>query len=79
MVPKLRSSPLTAGFLDSVNIGAVGVMIAVTIALGKSVLVDWISWVIQVTSVGTTLGIKKANALWIVLGGAILGYMLRFY
>jgi chromate transporter len=79
VVPKLRSSSLTAGFLDSVNIGAVGIMIAVTISLGRSVLVDWRSWVVLVISVGVTFGVKKVNALWIVLGGAILGYMLRFF
>ncbi len=79
MVPKLRSSPLAAGFLDSVNIAAVGIMTAVTFALGKSVLVDWRSWVILVVSVGITFGVKKANALWIVLGGGILGYVLRFF
>ena len=79
LIPKLRKSPLTAGFLDSVNIGAVGIMTAVLIDLAKSVLVDWKSWVILVISIVITFGVKKANALWIVLGGAILGYMLRFF
>lgn len=79
LIPKLRKSPLTAGFLDSVNTGAVGIMIAVTISLGRSVLVDWRSWLILVISVGVIFGVKKVNALWIVLGGVILGYMLRFF
>jgi len=59
LVPKLRKSSLAAGFLDSVNIGAVGIMIAVTIKLGNAVLVDWRSWIIAILAIGFTFGLKK--------------------
>lgn len=76
IVPKLRKSKLAAGFLDAVNIAAVGIMIAVTIRLGQDILVDWRSWLIAITSILLTFFIKKLNVIYIVLGGAILGYLL---
>lgn len=76
IVPKLRKSRLAAAFLDAVNIGAVGIMIAVTFELGKSVLVDWKAWVICWLSIVIFFGFKKIGAVWIVAGGAILGYIL---
>ncbi|GJM31605.1 MAG: chromate transporter [Saprospiraceae bacterium] len=79
IVSKLRQSLLAAGFLDAVNIGAVGIMIAVTINLGQEILVDWKAWLIALASVVVTFTIKKVNALWIVIGGAILGYLLLMF
>ena len=76
LVPKLRKSPLAAGFLDAVNIGAVPIMIAVTYRLGEEILIDWRAWVIAVLSIGITRLVKKVNALWVVIGGALLGYLL---
>lgn len=75
-VPKLRKSPLAAGFLDAVNIGAVGIMAAVTFRLGTDILVDWRAWLIAGLSILVTFAIKKVSALWIVVGGALLGYLL---
>lgn len=79
IVPKLRKSPLAAGFLDAVNIGAVGIMIAVTYRLGAEILVDWKSWTIAVLSIAVTFYFKKINAFWIVIGGAIFGYTLTLF
>lgn len=78
IVPKLRKSALATGFLDAVNIGAVGIMVAVTYRLGEDILMDWKSWTIALLSIAVTLAIKKVNALWIVIGGAILGYVLNY-
>ncbi|MCM4157321.1 chromate efflux transporter [Gramella sp. AN32] len=76
IVPKLRNSALAAGFLDAVNIAAVGVMIAVTIKLGEAVLTDWRAWLIAILSIVITFTFKKVNVVYIVLGGALLGYLL---
>ncbi len=77
LVPKLRKSPLAAGFLDAVNIGAVGIMVAVTINLGRDVLIDWVAWVIALASIGVTFFVKKISVFWIIIGGAVLGYLLK--
>lgn len=76
IVPKLRKSAMAAGFLDAVNIGAVAIMVAVTFRLGGEILVDWRAWAIAVLSIAVTFTFKKVNAFWIVIGGAVLGYVL---
>lgn len=76
IVPKLRKSVLAAAFLDAVNIGAVAIMIAVTYRLGDEILLDWRAWLIAILSILITFLVKKMNALWIVSGGALLGYLL---
>lgn len=77
VVPKLRKSALAAAFLDAVNIGAVGVMIGVTIRLGEEVLTDWRAWFIALLSIAISFSWKKASSLYIVVGGAVLGYVLH--
>ena len=76
VVPKLRKSVLAAGFLDAVNVGAVGIMVAVTYRLGADVLIGPKAWAIAILSIGSTFAFKKVNAVWIVLGGAVAGYLL---
>lgn len=76
IVPKLRRSPLAAGFLDAVNIAAVGIMIAVTFGLGMDILIDWRGWLIAILSILITFLIKKISAIYIVIAGALLGYLL---
>jgi chromate transporter len=78
-VPKLRSSAVASGFLDSVNIAAVALMIVVSIRLGQDILIDWKAWFIALLSIGVTLIYKKVSAFWIVIGGAILGYVFTLF
>jgi chromate transporter len=78
-VPKLRSSAVASGFLDSVNIAAVALMIVVSIRLGQDILIDWKAWIIALLSIAVTLIYKKVSAFWIVIGGAILGYVLTLF
>lgn len=76
LVPKMRQSKLLGYFLDSVNVAAVAVMVAVLFAMGKDTLTDWRGIVIAVFSIVLTFGTKKINAMWIVIGGAIMGFVL---
>ena len=76
IVPKLRKSKPLSAFLDAVNIGAVAVIIAVCFEMGKHSLSDWRSIVILVTSLIVVFGLKKLNSAYIVIGGAVLGYLL---
>lgn len=77
-VPKLRKSKVMGAFLDGVNIGAIGVMAAVTVELSRNVLVDWKTWLIALASVLLIFVFKKLNTTWIVLGSAVTGYVLSF-
>lgn len=75
IVPRLRQSPWSRAFLDSVNVAAVALMVWVLLQIGRSTLIDWQAWLIAI--VATILAIRfKLNAAWLVLGGAVAGYLL---
>ena len=76
LVPKMRNSKFLGYFLDSVNIAAVAVMLAVLFVLAKDTLINWRTVLIAAISAVLMFGVKKINVIWIVLGGAILGYLL---
>ena len=77
VVPKLRQSALLSSFLDAVNASAVGLMLAVTINLGRSSLTNWQAIAIFLMIAGLLFLTKgKVNALWLVLLGGVAGYLL---
>lgn len=75
IVPKLRKSKFLSKFLDAVNISALAVMLVVALKLGDEVLIDLQTWIIAILSLIVFFTIKKINAAYIILGGAILGYL----
>jgi chromate transporter len=75
LVPKLRNSNFLSKLLDAVNVSALAVMLVVAVTLGGEVLIDWSSWTIALLSIVALFTIKKINAAYIILGGAILGYI----
>jgi chromate transporter len=77
LIPKLRGSPIARSFLDGVNSGALGLMLAVCIALGASNLTSAAGWIIFGLA-AVVLVIWKLNAAWIILGGACLGWLFSF-
>jgi len=83
LIPKLRKSKISAAFLDAVNVAAVAVMVVVTIMLAKDVfyneslnLVDWRAILISCLSVYVFFFVKKVSVVWLVFGGAVLGWLL---
>lgn len=83
LIPRIRKSTYLSKFLDSVNASAVAVMFVVGIKLGVEVLADtvyginWRTTLIAVLSAVALLRIKKINSAYIVLGGAVMGYLLK--
>jgi chromate transporter len=75
-IPKLRKSKWASAFLDSVNVSAVGLMAAVVLKLGYATLVNWQSWVIALAATVAVFTLRKLNSAWLVLGGAVLGYLM---
>lgn len=84
LIPKLRNSKFFSRFLDAVNVSALAVMLVVAVQLGKEILIDpaggiiWQTTVIALLSTAAFFTIKKINAAYIILGGAVLGYLLNF-
>jgi chromate transporter len=77
-VPRLRKSPWTSAFLDGANAAAVGLMVAVTWQLGVSSIVDAVT--AGLALVAAVLLIRfKVSSVWLVLGGAIVGYTWRLF
>jgi len=75
IVPRLRQSPWSSAFLDSVNVAAVALMGWVLVQIARSTLIDLQAWLIA--TVATILAIRfRLNAAWLVLGGAVVGYLL---
>jgi len=79
LIPKLRKSNFFSKFLDAVNVSALAVMLVVAVQLGSEVLINWKSWIIALLSVAALFAIKKINAAYIILGGAVLGYIFYLF
>ncbi|MEX2472667.1 MAG: chromate efflux transporter [Gemmatimonadota bacterium] len=75
LIPRLRESAWLSAFLDAVNVSALALMVAVTIQLGVAVLVSWPAWVIALAA-GVLVVRFRTNAVWLVLGGALVGRAL---
>jgi chromate transporter len=79
VVPKLRNSKIFSVFLDAVNVSALAIMFVVTVKLGMEVLITWQPVLIALLSAAAFLYFRKINSAYIVLGGAILGYLLNLF
>ncbi|WP_411030438.1 chromate efflux transporter [Spongiimicrobium sp. 3-5] len=78
LIPKMRKSKIIGVILDVVNVAAVALIIAVCIEMAKDTLTDWRTILIVVSSLVVVFVFKKLNSAFIVLGGAIIGYVLTF-
>jgi chromate transporter len=76
LVPRLRASPGAAAFLDGVNAASLALMTVVTLQLGRAALVDLPTALIALVAVVLVLR-WKINATWLVLGGALVGYVVH--
>ena len=78
LIPKMRKSKVLGYFLDSINVAAVAIMLAVVITMSKQTLVDWQAALIAILSGILIFGFKKVSVMWVLIIGAILGYLLAF-
>jgi chromate transporter len=75
LVPKIRKSPTAAAFLDGVNAAAMSLMVVVTYQLARAALIDVTT--ISLALVSAFLLIRfHLNSAWLILGGAIAGWLL---
>jgi chromate transporter len=81
IVPRMRKSKYLSRFLDAVNVSALAVMFVVAVKLGAEVMISpatgfsWQAALIAVLSAAAFLSLKKVNSAYVVLGGAVLGYV----
>ena len=74
----LRSSRWASAFLDGVNVGALGLMVGVTLQLGQAAITDLPTLVLALIS-AFVLFRFKINSAWIVLAGGIAGLVYKLF
>jgi chromate transporter len=77
LATRLRRSPWTAVILDGVNAAAVALMGGVLIELGRSALIDALTWVLALVALAILVRFK-VNSVWLILAGAMVG-VVRFW
>ena len=77
VIPRMRSSHSLSILLDGINVLSLGMMAAITVVLGRAALVDPVSIGIFLVAAGL-LFFFKVNATWLILGGAIIGWLASF-
>jgi chromate transporter len=77
LIPKLRRSQWASAFLDAVNVSAVALMAVVTLHLAQTTLLQPFDLVAVLIAILAAIAVLhfRINAAWIVLGGAILGWL----
>ena len=75
LVPRIRRSPTAGAFLDGINAAALALMLVVTYQLGRAALVDIITLGLALTS-AVILFRFRVNSAWLVLGGALAGWLV---
>lgn len=76
LIPRLRSSPVAAAFLDGVNVASLALMALVTVQLGRAALVD--APTVALAGGAAVLLVRfKVNATWLIAGGAVVGLALH--
>jgi chromate transporter len=75
LVPRIRRSPTAGAFLDGVNSASLALMTVVTYQLGRAAIVDFTTIALAIIS-GVILFWFRVNSAWLVLVGAIAGWLL---
>ncbi len=77
LIPRIRNSPWVSGLLDGVNVASFGLMAAVTWQLGQASLVDPLTILIALASLGLLVRFN-INTTWLIVGGAVMGLLKAF-
>jgi chromate transporter len=66
-------------FLDTVNIVSIAIILSVIVEMGRATLLDCRTMSIALLSIAFTFYFKEVNSAFIILGGALLGYILSLF
>lgn len=75
LMKKMRQYKALSAFLDAVNIASVAIILSVCLVMGKETITDWRSIIIALFSAILLFKFKKINSAFIVLGGALMGFL----
>jgi chromate transporter len=74
IVSRIRSAPVTAAFLDGVNVAAVALMASVAWTLARNAIVDPPGVLVALLAAALLLR-SRLNSVWLLLAGAIAGLL----
>lgn len=77
-VNKMRSSSTFSSFLNAVNVASIAIIMSVCITMGIDSITNWKTILIACISTAAVFRFKKLNSAFVVIGGALLGYLLYF-
>jgi chromate transporter len=77
LVPRMRNSGFFSAFLDGVNIASVAIILTVCISFARETILDWRTILIAIVSLFVTFGFRKINTVFVIVGSAVLGYVLQ--
>ena len=75
LIPRLRKSAVAGAFLDGVIIASLSLMASVTYSLGRDAVIDLPTALLALGS-AVLLVRFRLNSLWLVLGGALAGFLI---
>jgi chromate transporter len=78
LIRRLRQSQVMSSFLDAVNIASVAIIVAVFLEMGRETVRDWRAVVIALLGFVVSFRFRKVNTAFVVIGGAVLGYLLSW-
>jgi chromate transporter len=76
LVVRVRKSKAAGAFLDGVNVASLGLIVAVTVQLGRAALIDVPTVLLAIVS-ALVIFRYKLNSAWLVGGGAIAGLVMH--
>lgn len=79
LIPRMRRSKFFSAFLDGVNAASVAIILTVCIEFGRATITDWRAILIAVASAVVVFGFPKVNSAFVILGGAVLGFLLSSF
>jgi chromate transporter len=74
-IAALRARPITAGFLDGVNAGALGLIAVALLLLGRGTLLTPLAWILALGSLVVLLA-TRINATWLIAAGGVIGWIV---
>ncbi|MBV8055916.1 MAG: chromate efflux transporter [Deltaproteobacteria bacterium] len=76
LISRIRGSKIAGAFLDGVNVGAVGLMIAVTWQLSRAAVIDSLTG--GIAALSTLLLIYfRISSVWLILAGGFIGLIAK--
>ncbi len=75
LIPRLRKSAVAGAFLDGVIIASLALMASVTYSLGRDAVIDLPTALLALGS-AVLLVRFRLSSLWLVLGGALIGFLV---